>query len=136
MLFFQVEIQVQRSAYTHRSHNTAKSKGSSIIPTGALLIAPDGEVLNVGGPAGHIDSGELIMRDEIIDFKTHSVHFDDYLNPRDGFNQQASTHSLTLDNSDQQTVFIAPCVPLILGAKRERLPDETVVRRSKICSIE
>ena len=61
---FQVEIQVQRSAYTHRSHNTAKSKGSSIGPTGALLIAPDGEVLNVGGPAGHTESGELIDRDK------------------------------------------------------------------------
>lgn len=62
--FVQVEIQVQRSAYTHRSHNTAKSKGSSVVHTGALLIAPDGEVLNVGGPPGHTDSGELIDRDK------------------------------------------------------------------------
>jgi hypothetical protein len=33
-----------------------KSKSSSIIHPGALLIAPDGEVLSVGGPAGHSGS--------------------------------------------------------------------------------
>jgi hypothetical protein len=50
---------MQRSAYTHRSHATTKSKGSSIVPPGALLIAPDGEILSVGGPTGHSD-GEFI----------------------------------------------------------------------------
>jgi len=50
---------MQRSAYTHRSHATTKSKGSSIVPPGALLIAPDGEILSVGGTTGHSD-GEFI----------------------------------------------------------------------------
>lgn len=45
-----------RSAYTHRSLGTIKSKGSSYVPPGALLIAPDGEVLVVGGPSGQIES--------------------------------------------------------------------------------
>lgn len=43
-----------------------KSKVSSIVPTGALIIAPDGEVLNVGGPTGHSDSGELTHLDKIL----------------------------------------------------------------------
>ncbi len=57
MIFCSVEVKVQRSAYTHRSHATMKSKGSSRVPPGALLIAPDGEVLSVGAPPplGHSD---------------------------------------------------------------------------------
>ncbi len=54
---------MQRSAYTHRSHATTKSKGSSIVPPGALLIAPDGEVLSVGAPAAHSD-GEFRADDD------------------------------------------------------------------------
>lgn len=73
---------------------------------------------------------------EIIHLKTKLGHFDEHFNGRDGFNQQASTHSLGIDNSDQQTVLCAPCVPVVLGTKRERLPDETVVRRSNISCIE
>ena len=47
---------MQRSAYTFRSHGTSRSKGSSIVPPGALLIAPDGEILAVGGTGGHPES--------------------------------------------------------------------------------
>ncbi len=54
-----LELPVRRSAYTHRSHATTKSKSSSIIPPGALLIAPDGEVLSVGGPTGHHSDGKF-----------------------------------------------------------------------------
>lgn len=54
---------MQRSAYTHRSHGTVKSKGSSVVPPGALLIAPDGKVLTVGGPAGH-GEGEFTELDQ------------------------------------------------------------------------
>lgn len=50
-----VDTFVQRSAYTHRSHGTGKSKSSSILPSAALLIAPDGEILDV---SGHICSME------------------------------------------------------------------------------
>jgi hypothetical protein len=46
---------MRRSAYTNRSHVTTKS----MVPPGALLIAPDGEILSVGGPTGHSD-GEFI----------------------------------------------------------------------------
>lgn len=46
---------VNRSAYTHRSVGTVKSKQGHQIPPGALLIAPDGEILTVGGPHGHTE---------------------------------------------------------------------------------
>ncbi len=58
--------------------------------------------------------------------------YEQYLNTHDPFAHQPSTSSVVIDNSDQQSVIIAPCVPMVLGTKRERLPDETVVRRSKI----
>ena len=57
--FCRLEIHLQRSAYTHRSHGTIKSKASSLVPPGALLIAPDGEVITVGGPIGYND-GEFL----------------------------------------------------------------------------
>lgn len=50
----------------------------------------------------------------------------------DPFGQQSATNSLFFENTDQQPVIIAPCVPMALGTKRERLPDETIVRRSEI----
>ena len=50
------EVNLQRTAYTHRSHGTMRSKGSSRVPHGALVIAPDGEVLSVSAqPLGHPD---------------------------------------------------------------------------------
>ncbi|CAF2964306.1 unnamed protein product [Rotaria sp. Silwood2] len=107
------EVHAQRSAYTHRSHVTLKSKHSSVVPPGALLIAPDGEILFVGGPSGHPDNDD-----------------DDYLSKQEPFAHQPSTNSLVIENNDQQGVSVAPCVPMVLGTKRERLPDETVIRRT------
>ena len=49
----------------------------------------------------------------------------------DAMPHQTSIDSAIMDTSDQQSVIIAPCVPIVLGAKRERLRGETVVRRSK-----
>ncbi len=57
---------------------------------------------------------------------------EDYLTTHDGFAHQPSTASVVVENDDQRSVIIAPCVPMVLGTKRERLPDETVIRRSKI----
>ncbi|CAF0909783.1 unnamed protein product [Rotaria sordida] len=107
------EVNLQRSAYTHPSHGTVKSKNSSVVPPGALLIAPDGEVLFVGGQSVHQDND-----------------YDDYLSKQEPFGHQPSTTSLVIGNNDQQGISLAPCVPMVLGTKRERLPDETVIRRT------
>lgn len=48
-----------------RSHATGKSKNSAIVPPGALLIAPDGEVLFVGGPAVNLESTFVYIRHQI-----------------------------------------------------------------------
>ncbi|CAF3362122.1 unnamed protein product [Rotaria sp. Silwood1] len=107
------EVTLKRSAYTHRSHGTIKSKNSSAVPPGALLIAPDGEVLFVGGSSGQPDND-----------------YDDYLSKHEPFSHQPLTASLVVENNDQQSISVAPCVPMVLGTKRERLPDETVIRRT------
>ena len=121
-----VEIQMQRSAYTHRSHGTSKSKGSSIVPSGALLIAPDGEILDVGGPVGHSESRLKCSLVHTPSFRyLLAGDFDDV------FGHQPSTNSLVMDSNDPSNLAAAPFVPTVFGTKRERLPDETVIRRSR-----
>ncbi|CAF4339793.1 unnamed protein product [Rotaria socialis] len=102
-----------RSAYTHRSRGTEKSKNSAMVPPGALLIAPDGEVLLVSGPSGHPENVHVNIPIKHDPFSHH----------------HHSANSIVVENSDQQGIT-APCVPIVLGTKRERLPDETVIRRT------
>jgi hypothetical protein len=47
------------------------------------------------------------------------------------FAHQPLTASMIMENNDQQSTVTAPCVSMVFGTKRERLPDETVIRRSK-----
>lgn len=58
--------------------------------------------------------------------------YEDFLTTHDGFAHQPSTASVIVDNNDDKSIITAPCVPMVLGTKRERLPDETVIRRSKM----
>ena len=46
----------------------------------------------------------------------------------DTYGHQAS---MVVDNNDDKSIIVAPCVPIVLGTKRERSRVETVVRRSK-----
>ena len=57
---------------------------------------------------------------------------EEYATIRDAFGQQLFTNSFVIENTDPFNVITAPCVPMVLGTKRERLPDETVIRRSKM----
>ncbi|CAF5138612.1 unnamed protein product, partial [Rotaria magnacalcarata] len=107
------EANFLRSAYTHRSRGTVKSKNSAMVPPGALLIAPDGEVLLVSGPSGHPENEHENIPIKHDPFSHH----------------HHSANSMVVENSDQQGIT-APCVPIVLGTKRERLPDETVIRRT------
>ncbi|CAF0839380.1 unnamed protein product [Didymodactylos carnosus] len=93
-------IQMGHSAYTHRTHNSVKSKGS--IP-GALLIAPGGQVLKVG---------QSMQSD---------TDYGEYLN--NPFPLQSQTIPEIRHNN-------APGIPIAIGGKRDRLPDETVIRRT------
>jgi hypothetical protein len=116
-------MQMQRSAYTFRSHGTGKSKGSSIVPSGALLIAPDGEILAVGGTGGHHESKFIRAWHSFTLFSVRCLITGDF---DDTFGHQPSTNSLIMENNDQATLATAPPVHLV------RLPDETVIRRSKL----
>lgn len=58
--------------------------------------------------------------------------FDACSTKQETFAHQPSITSFIVENNDHQGMVTAPCVPMVLGTKRERLPDETVVRRSKI----
>jgi hypothetical protein len=58
--------------------------------------------------------------------------YGEYLPTHETFGLQPATDSFVTESTDPQSGIAAPCVPMVLGIKRERLPDETVVRRSKI----
>lgn len=71
-------------------------------------------------------------------FLSTSSFFIDKNDPHLGsdiFGHQPTTSSIVIDSNNQQTTAVAPCVPMVLGTKRERLPDETVIRRSKISTF-
>jgi hypothetical protein len=61
-----------------------------------------------------------------------AADYEEYLTTHDPFAHQPSTSSIVVENNDEKSAIVAPCIPIVLGTKRERLPDETVVRRSKI----
>ncbi len=61
-----------------------------------------------------------------------TADYEEYLTTHNSFAHQPSTESAIFENNDDKSAIIAPCVPVVLGTKRERLPGETIVRRSKI----
>ncbi|CAF4243295.1 unnamed protein product, partial [Didymodactylos carnosus] len=92
---------IQMGQYTHRTQKFVRLKRT--IP-GVLLIAPGGQILTVGQSIqSEIDDDAEVLN-----------------NP---FPKQQQAVSKIKHNN-------APTIPSIIGGKRERLPDETMIRRT------
>ena len=62
-----------------------------------------------------------------------SGEFTENIGTIQSFVNQPLAASMLLDTNENSFKGpVAPCVPMVLGTKRERLPDETVTRRSNL----